>query len=339
MERRKFLRVATSVGATVMTGFFDWAASTTTSTSPCMVGLTDVTRIRAAARQLRASDYTHGSGHVLETALLHVDAAAALLDSSASPTLRPQLHSAVGELFHVVGFIAFDAHAWHDARYLYRRALDCVDHSEDWRLWAHVLTSLARLDIWLGDPAAGLTRAEQALTAPGLTATDRAQIHAVRARALAPTGDAEATWAAIGRADDAMTDRHLANERPEAALYDDGMHAGNVAHALCDLVIAGCRHRGILGETISRQAQGMSAPGAHNARTRAFTQSLAAMTVMAAGDPAHAVAIGEEALKANAPIQSARASHLLWEIHRLAAAHASRRDVAELRHRIGQAAA
>ena len=103
---------------------------------------------------------------------------AGLLNASYPDELSPELHSAVGDLASIAGYIALQAGCYAQARQVSVFALACAEKAGDWHLRAYVLDSMATQAIRTGNPDEGLTQAELALVRPDrLTATERTLLH------------------------------------------------------------------------------------------------------------------------------------------------------------------
>jgi hypothetical protein len=74
-------------------------------------------------------------------------------------------------------------------------------------------------------------------------------------------------------------------------------------------------------------------------RSRALSQLGLARLEMAAGDPAQAVVVGNEALDTAGPVRSRRVADDFAHLRRLADRHATRGDVGDLRERLAATAA
>jgi hypothetical protein len=205
-------------------------------------------------------------------------------------------------------------------------ALACAEESKDWHLRAMLLSSMARQEVWCGNPDEALTHVELALVrADRLTATERTMLCTVRARALAKLGRVQECLQAVGAADDTFTQSDTAEDPPWMAFYDSAQHHGDTAHALFDLAI-----RGVRTEAGERLAFAVQHHGAEYARSQAISQTKLATLTMVTGDPHEAVAIGKAALTAAGYLRSRRAQEDLRELHRAADRHRSVAGVGEL---------
>jgi hypothetical protein len=226
--------------------------------------------------------------------------------------------------------MAFDAYAHDDARRSFRFSLACAEQSGNWHLRARLLNMMARQAVWCGQPDDGLTYVEMALVRNDrLTATERASLHTLRARALAKLHRNQDCLAAVGAADDAFAHANPAVDPPWMAFYDHAQHQGDTGHALFDLSIHGCR---------TQAAQRLAYSVAHHAptfaRSRAISRTKLASLLMVTGDPGQAAAVGQKALDSAGSLRSRRALDDLWELHNLAGRHTAIAEVAALRERI-----
>ncbi|MDQ0376471.1 XRE family transcriptional regulator [Amycolatopsis thermophila] len=339
VDRQQFLRAAVGVTAGAALSrmpLADFLAPTQRSIVPASIGFEHVDEVRTAAAAFGSWDATYGGGLVREAVTAQLIHCAELLNARCAPAVRREIHSAVGYLAHVCGFMAFDAYAHEDARKMFRFALWCAEEAGDWHLRAKVLSSMARQAIWCGDPDEGLTHTEMALVrADRLTPTEQAMLHTARARALAKLGRVEETAAAVGVADDAFSRSQPDNDPPWMAYYDHAQHAGDTGHALWDTAIRG--HFG--SEARNRLALAVAGHDDGHARSRAISQIKLASLVMATGDPAEAAALGSQALDWAGPIKSRRAADDLRELRRVAHRHPGEEGTAELVSRIGRAVA
>jgi len=189
---------------------------------------------------------------------------------------------------------------------------------------------LARQAIWCERPDDGLTFVETALVrSDRLTATERALLNTLRARALAKLLRVQQSLAAVGAADEAFAQSNPSVDPPWMRFYDHAQHHGDTGHALFDLSIAG--HR-------TQAAQRLAYSVAHHAtgyaRSRVISQTKLASLLMVTGDPRQAAAIGHKALDSAGDLRSRRAIDDLWELHRFANRHGAVDEAVELGGRI-----
>lgn len=332
--RHEFLRV-TTMGATGagVTPLVHALVPQQPTPIPSVVGQPEIDQVRTVAKLFGTWDHTYGGGLVREAVTAQLRYSAGLLSARCSERLRGDLYSAIGFLGHTSGFMAFDAYAHDDARRMFRFALASAEESGDWHLRAKVLSSMARQEVWCGNPDAGLTLIELAMVrADRLTPTERAMLLTARARALAKLGRVSDAAKSVGMADDQFADSEPSDDPIWMRYYDSAQHAGDTGHALFDLAIEGAFE----SEACSRLAAAVAGHTAQYARSRAIAGIKLASLTMRVGDPMEAVQIGTHALAAAGSINSRRAAQDLMELRDFATDHERVVEVAELRHAIGQ---
>jgi tetratricopeptide (TPR) repeat protein len=331
MDRQQFLRMAAAAGAGVLIPF-DLLTPSTQTPLPKKVGEHEIAQLRLAAATFDRWDHRFGGTAARDVATAQLNRAARLLKADCPTALRNDLFAAVSLLGGVAGFAAFDAYAHEDARRLFRFALACAEESDDWHLRASILSKMARQNIWCGEPDQGLTQVELALVrADRLSATERASLHTLRARALAKLGRMQETLSAVGAADEAFAHSRPASDPPWISFYDHAQHHGDTAHALFDLSLRGRRT-----EAASRLAYAVAHHGQAFSRSRAFSQIKLASLVMATGDPRRAASIGQRALQDAKLLRSRRAINDLKELRRFSDRHPKIVEAVELRDRINE---
>jgi hypothetical protein len=241
------------------------------------------------------------------------------------------LHSALGDLAKVAGYLAEDAGAHEEARQVYHFALACAEEAGDWPLRGETLSTMAKQAIRTGQPDDALTLAEQGLVRPDrLTATGRSMLHTDRGRALAKMRRVNETLTAIGTADDHFAHFTPDNEPPFLAFYNPARHALLTGATLADVAILGRNP----GEATDRLAAAVAGHTAGYARAGVLCRTKLASLTMATGDPIQAATIGHEALDAAGTLRSRRVTDELRELARYAAEHQHLDEVAHLWHRI-----
>jgi hypothetical protein len=304
---------------------------------PGRVGRAEIDQIWWAAKAFSEWDNLYG-GLAREAPVAQLRWSVRLLGGHAClPELRPDLLSAVAYLAHTCGFMAFDGYVFEDARRLLGFGVTCAEEADDWHLRARLLATMARLDTWVGQPDRGLTHTQLALVrSDRLTATERAMLHSLEARALARMHRLQETLVAIGRADDAFDHQDVAEDPTWMRYYDAAQHAGDVGTALLDLALTGAATP---DEARDRHVTAIDGRHPNLVRSRALSQVGFAKLTMATGDPAEAVQIGHAALDTAGPVRSRRVADDLVHLGRLAERHEDRADVADLRERLAATAA
>lgn len=297
---------------------------------PAKVTTADIAQIRVAAQTFVGWSRTYGGGLAREAVFAQLRWSAQLLHADCPEPLRPELFGAISEFGCVAAFMAFDAFAHTDAARAFRFSLRCAEESENWHLRASALSKMARQAVWCGQPDDGLTFVETALVrSDRLTATERACLHTLRARALAKLGHVQECLSAVGAADDAFAHARPADDPAWVGFYDHAQHQGDTAHALYDLSI-----RGRPTQAAPRLAYAVAHHGAEYARSRTISRTKLATLLMATGDPRHAAAIGQQALDGVSSLRSQRAITDVRELQRYAGRHPHLVEAADLRDRI-----
>ncbi|WP_330230574.1 XRE family transcriptional regulator [Nocardia sp. NBC_00508] len=338
VRRSDFFRVALGTAAAFAASvpLRELTVVTQPTPVPSLVGKTEIQQVLNTAQVFSTWDNTYGGGLVREAVAAQLTYAVELLNARCSANNRADLYTAVGFLGHTSAWMAFDAFAHDDARRMMRLALTCAEQAGDPHLRAEVLTRMARQAIWCGDPDTGLTFAELALVrADMLTATERANIHTVRARALAKLQRVDDAVRAIGEADDEFSDSRPENDPIWMGYYDVAQHGGDTGHALYDLAIRGR----FVSEARCRLQTAVDGHGDNYVRSRAFARLKLASLVMATGEPEEAAVIGQAAVSDASHVRSQRAGWYLRELNGLAAPHRRLDGVADLRQRLGGIAA
>ncbi|MGH3809457.1 MAG: XRE family transcriptional regulator [Pseudonocardiaceae bacterium] len=296
---------------------------------PKRVSPTDVEHTRAVTRVFQAWERIYGGGPVRDAVMGQLHWSAGLLEATYTDELSPELHSAVGDLASIAGYIALKAGFYAEARQVSGFALACAEKAGDWHLRAYVLDSMATQAIWTGQPDEGLTLIEFALVrADWLTATELTLLHSTRGRALAKMSRVQETLRAVGTAEDHFAHFTPADDPPFLANYNAAFLGVGNGTALFDLAV--------LGHNPQLATDRLTAAAAEHTDVgpRAAGLTKLASLTMATGDPLQAVAIGHEALDAASMIRSRRAADNLRELSHHAAPHQHLDEVAHLQHRI-----
>ncbi|WP_246180884.1 helix-turn-helix domain-containing protein [Nocardia ninae] len=332
VKRQEFMRAALGVmAAATKQPLLDLLGKIEPTPIPSMVGLTEIEQVRTAAREFSSWDHTYGGGLVREAVAAQLRYAVNLLGASCADKHRMDLHSAVGFLGHTAGFMAFDAYAHNDARSMFQLGLTCAEEVGDWHLRGKVLSSMARQAIWCGQPDDGLTFIELAMVrADRLTATERAMLHAARARALAKLHRTEEAVRSVGQADEEFAGASPANDPPWMAYYDAAQHSGDTGHALFDVALDGR----FVGEARHRLEAAVAGHTANFVRSRAISGIKLASLTMTTGDPVEAASFGQAALVDAGHLRSRRAADDLRELRMFAEPHIRSTEVEELRVQI-----
>ncbi|MGH3864983.1 MAG: XRE family transcriptional regulator [Pseudonocardiaceae bacterium] len=298
--------------------------------TPKRVSARDVEHTRAAARVFDSWDGLYGGEAVRDAVMGQLRCSAGLLKATCPDELSPELHSALGDLAAVAGFIAQGAGAREQAGQVYSFALARAEEAGDWPLRGEILSSMAKKAIRAGQPDEGLTLAELGLVrADRLTVAGRSMLHTDRGRALAKMRRVQETLTAIGTADDHFAHFTPDNEPPWMANFTLARHAQLTGQPLFYLAIVGHDP----GEATNRLAAA-AAGQPDQALSQTICQAKLASLAMATGDPLQGVTIGHAAVDAAGTIRSQIATEELRELAHHAAAHQQLDEVAHLQHRI-----
>ncbi|MEH1124728.1 hypothetical protein [Micromonospora sp. CPCC 206061] len=298
---------------------------------PRCIGRDHITQIVDVANFFEHWDNTHGGAAARDIADDRLRHLASWISVPCPASLRLEFHTALAHLAGVVGFMLFDAYEHDEARRRFGFALHCA--TDNWHQRAMLLSSMARQEIWCRRPDDGLTYVEMGLVrADRLTATERAMMHTVRARALAKLGPDRAQEAlkAVGAADEEFTHSNPAEDPVWMRFYDVAQHHGDTAHALFDVAV----NTSLETEAVSRFARAVELHAPEYARSRAISRTKLATLTMAQGDPQEAAQIGHEALNDAGPVRSRRATDDLRALYRVAGKHAGIEEVDALRERL-----
>ncbi|WP_018583283.1 hypothetical protein [Salinispora arenicola] len=338
VKRRDLLgSVGTVIGAGVVGApMMSLLESGQSTELPKRVGREHVDQVIATADVFQRWDDSHGGELARDIADNQLRRLAQLIHLPCPTSLRAELHTAVAHLASITAWMLFDAYCHDDARRRFTFAFQCAEIGGDWHQRAMLLTNMARQAIWCGRPDNGLTYIEMGLVrADRLTATERAMLHTVRARALAKSGPThvQGALAAVGAADEAFADSQPADDPSWMRFYDHAQHAGDTAHALYDVAVntrqptdAGARFRYSVDHHTPEFA-----------RSRAISSTKLASLTMAQGDPHEAAHIGHTALDTAGTVRSRRTADDLRALHRLADHHRSLPTVQALQQRIHEA--
>ncbi|MGH3790946.1 MAG: helix-turn-helix domain-containing protein [Pseudonocardiaceae bacterium] len=146
VDRQQLLRTSRHLGVLAALGpvaaYLEGGEPTPT---PRRIGATDIAQVRAAARVFESwGDSYGGNGFSRETVMDQLRWSAALRGAICPDELRPELHSALGDLAGVAGYLAVDAGADEQAA--------AARTEGNPRTQAIRLTNLASLTMATGDP-------------------------------------------------------------------------------------------------------------------------------------------------------------------------------------------
>jgi tetratricopeptide (TPR) repeat protein len=127
---------------------------------PGRIGMSDVRRVEATIRRLRAVDYQCGGGSCREAALAELNTARPLLAASTTDEVRTRLRKAVADLHNLAGWTCFDAGQAQAALNHFGQALELA-RSGDRELAANIHYRIGRVHLHHNDSARALSEFER----------------------------------------------------------------------------------------------------------------------------------------------------------------------------------
>lgn len=251
------------------------------------VGLSDVMRLRAVRRQLKALDDAHGGGTAFPMALTYLRREVVPLHrGSYNEFIGRALFSATAEFMLDVGWMAYDAGncalAW---RYMVQALR--LSHAVDNRLFgARVLAAMSHQALHLGQVPLALDLALAAREGTKHISPPKAQAMLAAMEACVQAADQQARpcAAAIIEAENAL-DQAGDNDDPDWLDFDQGGLSGHAARALRDLrQPREAQHHAVASLTLCQD---------EHCRTRAQRNIILATTQLQLGDIEAAAATGQ----------------------------------------------
>lgn len=333
VKRQAFLRAlaATVAGVAVGDPAAEAMAMAASGDVPARVGAADIQQVDHAINLFGEWQDLYGGGICKDAIAGQVRWATALLNANATGKVKDDLYRSVGFLVDIAGWGAFDAGDHESARRYFQLALSCAEHADDWGLRANVLSDMARQAIYVGGLDDGLSLIELAqVRQDRQTATVRAMLSTVHARALAKVGRGEDGYGAVLAAEEHFSNRKPNDDPPWITYFDAAELAGDAGHALLDVALTG-QH---LDDARRRLLRSVDAYSPSHARARAFSLGKLAILELNVGDASRGVAYGEQAVSAEAPLKSRRAHDDLGKVRAALTKHPDVGGAASLRSRI-----
>lgn len=339
VQRLDFLRgVAAVGGAALMSGSLRAALDSAIGPIPAprLVGPEHVAEVSQMVETVRRADHLgHPFGQRVMGAQMHhtLD----LLDATADPEVKLNLHAAAATLADAIGWSLFDAGHHRAANQLFQVGLHCATEAGSFRLRADILSDMARQAIHLGRPDDALTLLGLAqVRQDRISHLRRANLSAVQARAFGILGDVPETLRAVRDADEhfhdvASGDRDESDYVSFGGYFDYAQLNGDTGHGLFGIAVHG--HE--LAETRHRLRIAAENYGPDWARSRALCLTLDATLALRSGEVEEGVARGLVACDAAAAINSARVADGVRLIVDAAEFHHTP-EVAELKTRAQQ---
>jgi len=180
------------------------------------IGQADVDAVWSMCAAFADADHQLGGGHARATLSCYGDGVVApLLAGTYTDQVGRRLFAAAARLCDIAGFMCFDSGCQGLGQRYFIRALRMTKTSGDEALGAHILTDMSMQAQHLGHAREALMLADAGIAAAGRSgsAPTLARCHAIRARALALTGDAVGSDHALNEAERAL-DRAKPDDEP-----------------------------------------------------------------------------------------------------------------------------
>ncbi len=306
---------------------------------PSRVRAGDVRHLHSAVEMLGAWERHAGGAVVRPHTLAALRSATAMLDASCTPAVRLDLEVAVALLADLAGWVTFDCDHHASARQLFLLGLHAARESGDLGVRAFVACGLARQEIHTGNWTGGLELTELASTATAaFTPNAIAMLHTVKAFGYARKQDAAQCRRYIGAAIDTYQPDSVANDPSWIRYFTSAQLEGDLANAMCDLVVGGAdvpdqtAHRIALIERLSTACQQYPPD---RARSKAITATRLATLLYLEGEQRMGHQMADEAIILAGQIRSARlAAHLRVLMRTVPPGHGRDDHGLDLRYRL-----
>jgi transcriptional regulator with XRE-family HTH domain len=210
LRRRSVVASAWAAGALAgpLSGWLaDSADQDASSGGGRRVGQADVDAVWSMCAAFADADHQLGGGHARATLSCYGDGVVTpLLSGSYTDQVGRRLFAAAARLCDIAGFMCFDSGCQGLGQRYFVRALRLTKTSGDQALGAHILTDMSMQAQHLGHAREALMLADAGVAATGRSGSGStlARCHAIRARALALTGDAAGSDHALNQAERAL---------------------------------------------------------------------------------------------------------------------------------------
>jgi len=298
------------------------------------LGASDVARLEAATRTLRALDYEHGGGACASAVLAQLTTGRRLLGDAVSPDVAARLQLALADLHNLAGWISFDLGRAEAAQAHFRAALDLADAADNQSLAANVRYRLGRVHLHHGRVDEALHEFDASAHVAGATGSELelAIVDANRAWAHAKRGDAvQAEWfLAAAHESFAAGDPESAPDWARFFTAADLTGMTGTVHA--SLAEAGdVRHA---EQAVPALLEAIEGYGEAMARSRVFGTIELAVSALLAGEVDAGVDAGNDAVRQAIPIRSVRTADRMRPLRRAAHARPDHEGAQELVRRV-----
>ncbi|WP_425582673.1 hypothetical protein [Streptomyces thermolineatus] len=201
--------------------------------------------LESSTRMFRRWDAQCGGGLRRKAVVGQLHEVTELLQEGHRPAVARRLFKVTAELAHLAGFMSYDVGLQPSAQKYFVLALHAAKEAGDRPLGALVLSDMARQMIHLGRPgdALELVHLAQYGSRETATASTRAMLHAVEARAYANLGQADRCNRAVRAAEDCFADACPADDPDWIRFFSEAELNAENAHSYRDLAYAAARRR------------------------------------------------------------------------------------------------
>jgi transcriptional regulator with XRE-family HTH domain len=302
---------------------------------PTRIQPADTIQIEHAAALCTSIDLRYGGGVADQMARALLRWAVGLLEATSTGSTATRLHAAIAALAQRAGWAAFDANTHDVARSLLTVALYAATRADDPDLRAHVIADLAAQHNYLGYPDDCLQVVRFGEVDERITPAVQLVLHAVKARAYAVRGDADACRRHIGLAETAHTTTQPIGSWQDRIATTAQLFA-STGHAAATLArrLASAAARTDAQHRLSRAIDQLDTS---QSRPAALCMAQLATLHLEAGELAEGTHWARQALNIAHHIRSHRLAEHLAIMQTAAARHADDPAVRELTEQLGAA--
>jgi len=297
-------------------------------------GATDVARLEAATRTLRALDYEHGGGACVSAVLAQLDTGRRMLAEagSGSGSGEQGLRVALADLHNLAGWTSFDLGRTDAAQAHFRAALDLAEDAGNRSLAANVHYRFGRLHLHHDQFDDALREFDASGHEAAGSELELAIVDVNRAWVHAKLGAATEAERLLARAHDTFAAADPDRAPDWASFFTEADLTGMTGTVHASLADAGeVRH---VEKAVPALHEAIDGYGEDMARSRAFSMIELAVSTLLAGDVESGVEAGNTAVGHVIPIHSARTVDRLRPLHRAARARPNHDGARDLAHRI-----
>lgn len=287
----------------------------------------EVHSIRDITSLFRRLDNQWGGGHTRSTVVQYLATELPpLLHGRHADGIEAELMSAIAELTHLAGWMAYDLELHGLAQRYLIQALRQTRAAGDIALGAEILSGMAQQAIYVGQPheAVDLARAAGFGARKASLPTLISETLITEARALAKLRDHKPALHNVAAAERALDSAEPDAVPPWLRYFDEAYLSAQLGHCLRDLgdLSAAERH----AHRSLRMATGYT-------RGRTFNLTLLAGIHVKQGELEHAAVVGNQALDSAVSVKSERARHRLHDLFTALLPYAGQPAVSEFTDR------